>query len=89
MGILNQGLRIAPPEAPATGYMVLSYFYLIYACFLSFIHVCVLQAKCACNCEHVHILFRNKDKNQSSWSVASTGQITNIKIIIFCNDNFI
>jgi hypothetical protein len=24
VGILNQGLRIAPPEAPATGYMVLS-----------------------------------------------------------------
>lgn len=24
MGILSQGLRIAPPEAPATGYMVLS-----------------------------------------------------------------
>ena len=24
VGILSQGLRIAPPEAPATGYMVLS-----------------------------------------------------------------
>lgn len=42
VGILSQGLRIAPPEAPATGYMVLSLF---------FVHVSLLA------CMRVHASF--------------------------------
>lgn len=38
VGILSQGLRIAPPEAPATGYMVVS----LSLC------VCVFITSCTC-----------------------------------------
>ena len=39
VGIISQGLRIAPPEAPATGYMVIS------------LSVCV----CVCVCAYVYL----------------------------------
>lgn len=38
VGIISQGLRIAPPEAPATGYMVISLF--LSLCILIFIFTC-------------------------------------------------
>ena len=35
MGILSQGLRIAPPEAPVSGYMVRSLFTICFKCSIS------------------------------------------------------
>lgn len=53
VGILSQGLRIAPPEAPATGYMVLSItplphcffmFMFIFSC-TSYLSIAILQSE--------------------------------------------
>ena len=43
VGILSQGLRIAPPEAPATGYMVLSITPLSYLSFYVYIFMHVIH----------------------------------------------
>lgn len=37
VGIISQGLRIAPPEAPATGYMVISLSLSLSLC----VHMCI------------------------------------------------
>lgn len=45
VGILSQGLRIAPPEAPATGYMVP----------LPTLSVSLSCVVCVCAFAHVHV----------------------------------
>lgn len=47
VGILSQGLRIAPPEAPATGYMVL--FHFLYCTSLSTGHTHFFRKINICN----------------------------------------
>lgn len=39
VGIISQGLRIAPPEAPATGYMVISLSLSLCVCVC--VHMCI------------------------------------------------
>lgn len=39
VGIISQGLRIAPPEAPATGYMVISLSLSVCVCVC--VHMCI------------------------------------------------
>lgn len=61
VGILSQGLRIAPPEAPATGYMVsLSLSLSEFVCIYNTSHLCVFMhvwRMCLCRRMHVHVIY--------------------------------